>query len=116
MKPQTSLASAMLALSLVLGGCTTTTALAPQPTGRAPVPATLSATEYVCASATAALKTAIVFNAKLSPTTRARVTQAAMVLNPVCSQEKLPTLSSTAFAALQGALSQLTAAAAEATR
>ncbi len=73
-----------------------------------------TATAYACASATASLKTAILFNGKLSPGTRAQVTQAVAVIDPVCSQENPPTLTSTGLAALQGAMAQLTSAAAEA--
>jgi len=73
-----------------------------------------TATAYACASATASLKTAILFNAKLTPATRARVTQAVAVVDPICSQENPPTLTSSGLAALQGALASLTSAAAEA--
>lgn len=76
----------------------------------------LAATEYTCASATASLKTAILFNDKLSPATRANITRAGRVLDTVCSQDMPPTLDTTAQRALDGALSLLSAAAAEAQR
>jgi hypothetical protein len=77
---------------------------------------TLASVEYACASATAALKTVIVLNDKLSAGTRASVTKAVAIVNPICSQPNIPTLDSTARTALDGALSQLTLAAAEATK
>lgn len=77
---------------------------------------TTQAVEYTCASATAALKTVILLNDKLSAPTRANVSRAVQVVDPVCSQETVPTLNSTAFAALSGAMTQLTAAAVEATQ
>lgn len=75
-----------------------------------------SAVAYTCASATAALKTAIVFNDRLSPATRGKITSAVMVIDPVCSQAEPPTLTGTALAALQGAAATLTSAAVEAQR
>lgn len=66
------------------------------------------ATEFTCAGATAALKTAIQFNAKLSPAQRAQVTTATKVLDPVCSQPTMPSLSSTESIALKNALGTLT--------
>jgi len=85
-----------LILVLALSGCMTQ----PQ-TG-------VQTTEYVCASATAALKTAIAFNAKLTPAQRSDVTKATLVIDPVCSQPTVPTISSTTQAALSGALATLT--------
>ncbi len=85
-----------LILALAISGC-----MASQPTA-------IQTTEYVCAASTAALKTAITFNAKLTPAQRADVTKATLVINPVCSQPTVPTLSSTAQAALAGALTTLT--------
>ena len=76
----------------------------------------LQATEYACASATAALKTAILFNERLSSGTRASVTKAVQVIDPICSQENPPTLGSDARAALSSAVAALTSAAAEAQR
>jgi len=85
-------------LALVLSGCMSSTS-----------PSTgVQTTEYVCAASTAALKTAITFNAKLTPAQRADVTKATLVIDPVCSQPMVPTLSSTAQAALTGALTTLT--------
>lgn len=75
---------------------------------------TFATVSYTCASATAALKTSIVLNAKLTPANRAAVTQAGQVLNPICSQDPVPTVSTVAYAALTVALGQLTAAAAQA--
>lgn len=75
--------------------------------------ATFSAVAYTCSSATAALKTAIKFNAMLTPANRANVTKAATILNPICSQDPVPTVSTTAKAALDIALAQLTTAAAQ---
>lgn len=66
------------------------------------------ATEFTCAGATAALKTAVQFNAKLSPAQRAQVTTATKVLDPVCSQPTVPSLSSTESIALKNALGTLT--------
>lgn len=77
---------------------------------------TAQSVEYVCASATATLRTITALHANLSEATRARVTQAVTVINPVCSQEQLPTLDATAHAALSGALTVLASAAAEAQR
>lgn len=70
------------------------------------------ATEFTCAGATAALKTAIQFNAKLSPAQRTSVTAATKVLDPVCSQLTVPSLSSTESIALRNALGTLTGIAA----
>lgn len=95
-----------LFLALALAGCNTTAA----------DNTTFTATAYACASATASLKTAILFNDKLSPGTRNTVTQAVKVIDPVCSQESPPTLTGTALVALQSAMTNLTSAAAEASR
>lgn len=95
-----------LALALALASCAT-----PSQDSNAMV-----GVEYTCAAATAALKTAITFNDKLSPSQRATVTQATIVVNPVCSQPTVPTLSTTAQAALTGALSQLTTVATAVTK
>lgn len=76
--------------------------------------ATFAAVSYTCASATAALKTAIKLNDRLTPDNRANVTRAGQTLNPVCSQDPVPTVSTTAKAALDAALLQLTVAAAQA--
>lgn len=71
----------------------------------------LQATEYSCASATAALKTVIALNDKLSAAQRANVSKAVAVIDPICGQKSVPTLDTTAQAALTGALTQLTVAA-----
>lgn len=70
------------------------------------------ATEFTCAGATAALKTAIQYNAKLSPAQRVEVTSATKVLDPICSQPTVPTVSSTQSVLLSNALTTLTAIAA----
>lgn len=67
--------------------------------------------EYGCASATAALKTAIVFNDKLTPALRAQITHGTNIINPICSQPTVPTLDTTARAAFDVALKELTGAA-----
>lgn len=69
---------------------------------------TLTGVEYGCASATAALKTAIVFNDKLTPAQRAQITHASNIINPICSQPNVPTLDSTARAGFDVALKELT--------
>lgn len=66
--------------------------------------------EYTCASAAAALRVLVAVNAELSVTARQQVTRAAAVLNPVCSQPSVPTLGSSAQAALGAALVQLNGA------
>ena len=92
-----------LAGALALAGCmgsgTGTSASGPQ------------ATEYACAAGTAALKTVTALNAKLTAANRVAVSRAVAVMTPVCSQQTVPTLDSTAQAALTAAVAQLTAAA-----
>lgn len=89
------------ACALALAGCMSTTGMN----------TALQATEYSCASATAALKTVIALNDKLSAVQRANVSKAVAVVDPICSQKTVPTLDTTAQAALTGALTQLTVAA-----
>ena len=96
----------VLAAALALAGCVSMTTQ----------DKALQATEFACASATAALKTAILFNERLSPGTRASVTKAVQIIDPICSQENPPTLGSDARAALSSAVAALTSAAAEAQR
>ena len=76
----------------------------------------LSGVEYSCASATAALRTVTLLNDKLTPANRTNVSKAVAVINPVCGQESIPTLSSTSKAALDGALTLLTAASLQVTQ
>lgn len=70
----------------------------------------LSGVEYTCASATALVELASEYKAKMSDAQKATVTSAVAAINPVCSQATVPTLDSTAHAALSGALSRLTGA------
>lgn len=90
--------------ALALAGCMTS------PQG------TLTSVEYTCAASTAALKTIIVFNDKLTAQNRADVTKAVAIINPICAQDNPPTLTSTASAALAGALTQITSVAATASK
>lgn len=96
-----------LACALALAGCMNSTQQTP--------PA-LQSVEYTCASATAALNVVNTFFAKLSEATIAAVARAKAITDPICLQEAIPTLDSTAKLALDGALRELTAASQEAAR
>jgi len=87
---------AVVALTASLMGCQTS------------APTVIQSTEYTCAAATAAIKTAVVFNDRLTPAQRQTVSRSIAVINPVCSQPVLPTVDSTLQAAMSGALTQLT--------
>lgn len=99
--------SLALACALTLAACMETTQQAP--------PA-LQSVEYSCASATAALNVVNEFFDKLSEATIQAVARAKAITDPICLQEAVPTLDSTARAALDGALRELTAASSEAAR
>lgn len=70
----------------------------------------LRGVEYTCAASTALLNTATVLNTRLSNNARASISHAVSVINPVCAMESVPTLDSTAQAALTAALTELTVA------
>lgn len=70
----------------------------------------LKSVEYMCVSATALLSAASALNDKLDAEDRGHVTHAVSVISPICSQQAVPTLTSTAEAAMQSALAELTAA------
>lgn len=68
---------------------------------------TLKSVEYACASATVALKATNVLVPATNTDAQTKITHAVHVLNPICSQDKPPTLDSTAHAALTAALAEL---------
>lgn len=70
----------------------------------------MQSVSYTCASATAALKTVIIFNEKLTPANRVIVAKASNIANPICSADDKPTLTEAAALTLRTAAGQLTAA------
>jgi len=86
------------AVSFALAGCMTAQTAAFKPVA------------YTCASGAFLLETANDLRAKMSDQTKVIVTRAASVLNPICSQQSAPTVTSTAQAALSSALAELTGA------
>lgn len=94
-------ASACLAAVLVSACAGTVTA---------PTAATiLQSTEYTCAAASAALKYAETLGPKLSAADNANIGKAISVLDPICSQATVPTVTSDEQAVLTAALNQITA-------
>lgn len=89
-------------MSVIIFGCA----------GMTPVPegAAFKPVAYTCASAAFALETATTLRAKMSAETQAAITRAAGILNPVCSQENPPTVSSVTAAAMATALKEITTA------
>lgn len=65
--------------------------------------------ETACATASTTLQALVVVKSKLSAADIAAVNNAASVITPVCTSATTPTYSTTAYAALSLALSQLTA-------
>ena len=70
--------------------------------------------EYTCESAATALDVINRFRAKISAVTDAQIVRARLVLDPICTQPNVPTLDSSAAAAMAGALAILTSASREA--
>jgi len=77
---------------------------------------TVRPVEYICAAATAGLKTVAVLDAKgqIDDNARRVITQAVVVINPTCSAAEPPTLSNQARIAMEQALGQLTSSIASA--
>ena len=68
---------------------------------------TLQSVEYSCASATALLQTATGLKDKLTDAQKTQITNAVVVITPICSLDKVPTLDSTARAGLASAVTGL---------
>lgn len=90
--------------ALILAGCNASGSLGTQQN-------TVSAVEYGCASAAAALKVINANFARLNNATVANVAKAKAITDPICLQPMVPTLTTTAQAGFTAAVTQLADAA-----